>query len=225
MEIVAVLVILAIIVYMAVSAARTEREVKALRTVAMQGTAERLGWEFSAAASFDNIPAVRRCELFARGHNRRISNFMSGRRGPHFLAVLDYEYVTGSGRSRRRWEQTVVNVHTPGVAYPRMELRPENVLHRIGGAFGYQDIDLEAHPEFSAAYLLRGPDEAAVRAAVTPAVVEFFAHHPQARAETGGPDLFFWYGSHASPHGLSALLDDALALAARLQGLYPGPEA
>jgi hypothetical protein len=190
------------------------REHTAERTLQMQGAAARLGWQFTASVSFDSIPAVRQFELFARGHHRQIRNFMSGKSGEHPVAIFDYEYVTGGGRSRRRWVQTVVNVHTPGMDYVRFELKPEEVFHRIGSLLGYQDIDLERHPGFSRAYLLRGPDEAAIRRAFTPHVVDFFERHTYHQAEAGGPDLFFWYSGEAN---VPTLLNDALALAARLQ--------
>lgn len=197
------------------------REHTAERTLQMQGAAARLGWQFTATVSLDGIPAARRFELFGRGHHRQVRNFMSGRSGEHYVAIFDYEYVTGGGRSRRRWVQTVVNVHTPGVDYVRFELKPEEVMHRIGSLLGYQDIDLERHPGFSRAYLLRGPDEAAIRKAFTPHLVDFFERHTYHHAEAGGPDLFFWYIGEANP---PTLLEDALALAARLQTGAPPPD-
>ena len=36
------------------------------------------------------------------------------------------------------------------------EMRPENLLNKIGAALGRQDIDFDSNPEFSRRYLLRG---------------------------------------------------------------------
>jgi hypothetical protein len=209
MLLMAVVAIAALVLY-----TQLVHEHKAERDLEMQAAAARLGWQFTARASFDSIPAVRQFELFARGRHRQIRNFMSGRQGEHYVAIFDYEYVTGSGNSRRRWVQTVVNVHTPGVDYARFELRPEQVFHRIGSLLGYQDIDLAPHPGFSSAYLLRGPDETAVRRTFTPHVVDFFARNSYSHAEAAGPDLFFWHNGDANAQ---RLLDDALVLAAHLQ--------
>jgi hypothetical protein len=215
----AVLVLLGIVVAVGgmLLIAQYHRERKAERTGEMQAVATRLGWPLTAGASFDNVPAVRRFELFSRGHHRQLRNFMSGMHGQHYVAIFDYEFDTGAGRSDHRCLHTVVNVHTPGVDYARFELCPEQTLHRIGGMLGYQDIDLARHPGFSRAYLLRGPDEAAIRRAFTPGVVDFFEGNPHVHAEASGPDLFFWHRGHVPGREVPALLDAALALAARLQ--------
>jgi hypothetical protein len=223
----AALVLLGIVIAigMTLLVAQYHRERKAERMGEMQAVATRLGWPLTARASFDNVPAARRFELFARGHHRQLRNFMSGMRGEHYVAVFDYEFDTGAGRSDHQWLHTVVNVHTPGVDYPRFELYPEQMLHRIGSMLGYQDIDLAPHPEFSRAYQLRGPDEAVIRRAFTPQVVDLFEGHPHVHAEASGPDLFFWHRGHVAGREVPALLDAALALAARLQTAAPAVES
>jgi hypothetical protein len=188
---------------------------QARRTQEMQSVAGQLGWQFSPAVPFDGIPVVREFPLFLRGRHRQIRNFMSGRRSGHQVAVFDYRYVTGSGTSRRTHRQTVVHVHTPGMRYPRFDLRPERVFHRLGSMLGYQDIDLKRHPEFSRNYLLRGADEEAVRDVFKPGVVEFFERGAGASAEASGADLFFWHSGHASAREVGLLMDDALALVDR----------
>jgi hypothetical protein len=51
---------------------------------------------------------------------------------------------------------------------------PENTLAKFSwSTLGYRDINLEAHPEFSRRYLLRGPDEAAVRSLFSGELAEF----------------------------------------------------
>jgi carbonic anhydrase len=190
---------------------------QARRTQEMQSVAGQLGWQFAPAASFDSIPAVREFHLFSRGRHRHIRNLMSGRRGEHHVAVFDYQYTVGSANSRRTHRQTVVHVHTPGMRIPRFELRPEQVFHRVGSMLGYQDIDLKRHPEFSRNYLLRGPDEEAVRAVFKSDVVDLFERDAGISAEASGPDLFFWRNSRADGRELPALMDDALALVSRLE--------
>jgi hypothetical protein len=193
LEIALILLVLVVSIAGVLLVAQFQRERKAERTREMQAVAARLGWPITAGASFDSIPAVRQFQLFAHGHHRQIRNFTSGVRGEHHVAVFDYDYMTGTGNSPQHWLQTVVNVHTPGVEHPRFELRPEQTLHRIGSVLGYQDIDFEPHPGFSRAFLLRGPDEAAIRRAFTPGVVDFFEGNPFVHAEASGPDLFFWH--------------------------------
>lgn len=224
MEILATLLVIIAVTAVPVLVARFWWERTAERAREMQSVAARLGWRFSAHASFDSIPAVRKFPHFADGTHRRIRNFMSGLRGERQVAVFDYEYVDGYDRSSRRVLQTVVHVHTPDAACPRFELRPENARGRIGTLLGEQGIDLQEHPESSGAYVLQGLDEATVRGAFTPGVADFFAGNPSVHAEASGPDLFFWYGTYVNGHEVPALLDDALGLAARLQaGSHPPP--
>ena len=188
------------------------------RTTEMQALASRLGWEFTAAPSLDVIPAAARLHLFSHGYSRRIRNLAAGRRGERQVALFDYRYVTGGGSTRREWKHTVAHVHTPGAACPRFEIRPETSLHRLGAVFGYQDINLPEHPAFSRACLLRGPDEAAIRGLFTPDVVEFFARNAHMCAEADGPDVFFWYPWRVEGEPMLTLIDNALTLAALLQG-------
>ncbi len=70
--------------------------------------------------------------------------------------------------------QTVAAFRRDGRSFPQMELRPENVLHKIANLFGWKDIDFDNRPEFSSKYLLRGPDEAAVRRLMDSTTLAFF---------------------------------------------------
>jgi hypothetical protein len=62
----------------------------------------------------------------------------------------------------------VISFQSSLLSLPEFELRSENMFHKIGKAFGCQDINFESHPEFSKRYLLRGADEEAVRTFFTP---------------------------------------------------------
>ena len=55
--------------------------------------------------------------------------------------------------------------------------------------FGYQDIDFEASEEFSRHYLMRGPDERAIRAAFGAEAIGFFAQNPGWSVESFGGSL------------------------------------
>ncbi|MEC9473853.1 MAG: hypothetical protein VX584_04130, partial [Actinomycetota bacterium] len=60
---------------------------------------------------------------------------------------------------------------------PTFVIRPENLFHKIGSTFGYQDIDFDAHPTFSKRYLLRGPDEEAIRNTFTDEFLSSYERH------------------------------------------------
>lgn len=195
------------------------RRWKKQRTLAMHALAERLGWTFEEAPSLDVIDGYERLELFTTGRRQEIRNHLSGRRGGHAVAVFDFSYKTGTGTGTgsRVWKQTVVQLQSRGMWLPAFTLRPERLLDRAGGLFGSRDIDLAADPEFSRRYLLRGPDEPAIRARFDADVRDFCHRNPGSCAEAWGDSLFFWYASECLPlDETEAQVDAAIDLAQRL---------
>lgn len=197
-----------------------QREKK--RTLALSILAERLGWTLQLDAPLTVVPGPSRFELFTSGRRQHIRNYAGGTRDGREMAVFDYSYVTGAGKSQTTWQQTVVHVRVPELALPAFVLRPEHVVHKIGGMFGYQDIDVESDPAFSGQYLLRGEDEAAIRALFDADVRDFYGRHPKSCTEAMGADLFFWRtGRLAKPEGVPGLMNAALDLAARVSRHAP----
>lgn len=187
------------------------------RTQVMQALADRLGWSFQAAPPLDVVRGHAQLELFTTGRRQVIRNHLSGRRGEHAVSVFDFSYVTGSGNSSRVCKQTVVQVQSPGAWLPVFALRPEHLLHRIGGLCGYQDIDIQADPVFSRRYLLRGPDEFAIRARFGAEVRGFYERYPGSSTEARGGDLFLWHAWGWLPlDEVEAYVDRAIHLAGLL---------
>ncbi|MEW5929732.1 MAG: hypothetical protein AB1941_19940 [Gemmatimonadota bacterium] len=195
-------------------ALRRERE----RARGMEGAARALGWSWAAKQPLDAVPGLERFGLFSQGRFREITSFMAGERGGVRAAVFDYQYTIGSGRSQSTLRQTVVYLRSPALALPAFSLRPEHVFHRIGGLFGYQDIDFPDRPEFSRRCLLRGPDEAAVRAAFAPEVTAFFEGGAKWCADGEGEELLLWRsGKRADPAEVPGLLASATELLDRVR--------
>lgn len=193
------------------------------RTAALQALAEGLRGEFVARPAMSAVPGLERFELFTQGRNREIRNLLSGEKDGRRIAVFDYSYVTGGGKSRATWRQTVVHLQVPGLALPGFALRPENMFHRLAGVFGYQDIDVDADPVFSKQYLLRGADEHAIRALFGPEVRAFY-HNAQLCTEAAGEDVFFWRTSRVvKPDEVLPMLNQANELANRLTAGAPAP--
>jgi hypothetical protein len=186
------------------------------RIAALRQLATRLGWSFQDAPSVTIIPHAERFELFKQGRSRKIRNYLAGESGGDQFAVFDYSYVTGDGKTQRTWHHTVLHVHSPRLDLPLFSLRPENLLHRIGGLVGQQDIDIEGHPAFSGEYLLRGQDESSIRAVFEPDVVAFYEANG-GRCTTGaGPDLLLWRAATlATAEEVTALLEQGRDLLAR----------
>jgi hypothetical protein len=152
---------------------RKERE----RTEALQGVATAAGLAFQPRGDLGMVASLGDLPLYAHGHSKRVKNLMTGRVGDDETAVFDYQYTTGGGKHQHTSVQTVVVFPRASPSLPDFQLAPENLFHKIGQAFGYQDIDFDSNPEFSRAYLVRGRDEDAIRTALYPQALSYFMEH------------------------------------------------
>ncbi len=192
---------------------RKERE----RTEALRRVAETAGLAFEPTADVAAVRSLGDVQLFARGHSKRVTNLMTGRLGDQQVAVFDYQYAIGSGKSRHATIQTVVLLPSVKSSLPDLQMAPENPLTRIAEAFGYQDIDIESSPEFSRRYIVRGADEAAVRAALYPRATSYFAEHEGWMVEAqSGTVAIYRANSRPKPEDLRTFVEDACAAARSL---------
>jgi hypothetical protein len=184
------------------------------RTEALQEMARRLGWAFQGGVEFSAVPDLERFELFRSGRSKALSNLVTSPAGARRAIVFDYTYVTGSGNAQRRHRQTVFYATREALDLPSFSLRPESFLHRVAGLVGYQDIDFERRPEFSRLFLLRGENEAGIRAAFDTPVLRFFEQRPGTCAAGIRNELLFWRpGGYASPEEVEALIREGEELA------------
>lgn len=171
------------------------------RTRQMVNVASLLGWQFSEAAGMNWIPNLDTFALFSQGHSKQIKNAMYGEIDGVKAAVFDYYYVLGSGKNRTTYNQSVVYFEPANLNLPPFSLRPEHTFHKIISAFGYQDIDFGNRPDFSSKYLLRGPDERAVRSIFTDALLGFYEMNEGTSTDGGGNQLFiFRQNRRPAPH-------------------------
>ena len=111
--------------------------------------------------------------------------------------------------------QTVIWFRSPQLRLPGFVMRPEDVFHKIGSAFGYQDIDFESNrtaADFSKKYLLRGADEHAIRSLFKDNVLDFFATHSGKPVLEGRGDRLILYrpGQLIRPENISVFLEEGL---------------
>ncbi len=126
------------------------------------------------------------------------------------VMLFDYRYITGTHRHHHVNQATVAAFHAVGETLPEFSLQPENLLHKIGGLLGYQDIDFEENPGFSGRYLLRGPQEDAIRRLFTSEVLDFFDQRPGWCVEAGGDWIVvFRRGRRVGPQDLGEFLKQA----------------
>ena len=181
------------------------------RRAAFAEAAALLGLDFSPYDSGAALGLFIGFPFFCQGRGHSYSNLLRGRLDAKAeVLVLDYAYVTGSGKNRHTCRQSAAAFRAPRLALPAFELRPENILHKVGGLFGYQDIDFDASPGFSSKYLLRGKDEPAVRGLFDAAVLNHFELHPGWRVEGQGEWLVVCReGRRVAAEDLRTFLDEA----------------
>ena len=130
--------------------------------------------------------------LFSKGWSRKIKNLMEGEANKVELAIFDYQYTTGGGENSHTYRQSILFFRSPKLNLPDFSLRPENVFHKIGSAFGDKDIDFETHPLFSKSYLLRGDNEAAIRGLFNNELLNFIESQQKISIEGSGDQLVFY---------------------------------
>ena len=189
---------------------KRERE----RTEQLRATAPMLGWQFVDTATFDWIPNLDKFPLFNSGHSKVIRNMLYGELEGLKAALFDYQYTVGHGKHRQTFNQSVVYFEPRDLNLPSFSLRPEHAFHKLAAVFGYQDIDFGQRPTFSSKYLLRGPDEQAIRNTFTDAILNFYETNQGTSTDAGGNQLFIFRANHrAAPHECQSLLNSSAALA------------
>jgi hypothetical protein len=177
----------------------------------MSLAAERLGFSFAPQADPGLQDGLQGFRLCSKGRSRKIRNLMWRPVDGIQVTLFDYHYTTSSGRHNQNHRQTAVLLETDRLKLPCFSLRPEHVFHRLAGALGYQDIDFEHHPAFSEAYLLQGPDEAAIRSLFDEEMLGYFARHPGLCVEGEGSRLIVYRADkRVDPAQLRDLVEEGL---------------
>ena len=147
--------------------------------------------------------------LFSKGWSRKIKNLMEGEANKVELAVFDYQYTTHGGQHPQTHRQSLLFIHSPKLYLPDFSLRPENVFHKIGGSFGYKDIDFETHPIFSKSYLLRGENESAIRGLFNNELLNSIQSQQKICIEGSGDQIIFYrHKSRVKPEEVESFMEE-----------------
>ena len=148
--------------------------------------------------------------LFNQGRARKMQNLIEGVTDEVQIGVFDYQFTTGNGKNQRTTRQTVASLASPQLNCPEFSKRPEGILDRVVGMLGFQDIDFDSHPKFSDNFVLKRPNEEAIRSFFQPAVLEFFETQTGIRVEGRGNTMCFYRaGKVVKPDQIKDLLGDA----------------
>jgi hypothetical protein len=213
MSVVFPIVVVVAIVFVVAAVAYTAYLAEKKRTEELKQLAEGLGFEFEPYGNAAFLQGLSNFHLFSQGHSRKVSNLLRGMTQELEVAIFDYTYITGSGKHRHVWNHSVICFQFEGPGLPPFSLRPENVGHKIGAWFGYQDIDFDTHSDFSRKYLLRGGDENAVRGLFTGAVLDFYEEKPGVCTEGAGHTLVFYRQAvRVRPQAIRSFMEEGFAV-------------
>ena len=163
------------------------------RTQIIQSVADEWGYEYYQNGRQRLPLAVSQSNLFSRGRNGRLRHLIQREQSEVTVSIGEYGYTTGSGKNKKRHRQTVVFIESPKLSLPQFLLLPENILHKIGKIFGFQDIDFSSHPTFSKRYLLQGQDESSIRSSFHEGVLDFFEGRKQRVCVEGAGSMLMYY--------------------------------
>lgn len=192
--------------------------------------ADRLGLEYTESPGLrldQEFPAF---TCFAQGHSRRLNHLLRGEirsREGHPNDVLAGEWQFSITVSNGKTTTTVtyrfgfVILGLRMGRCPAVAIRGENLMDRLAGALGWDDIDFES-VEFSRRFHVKSEDKRFAYDLIDARVMEhFLAASPAPDLELAGVDLCLHRGvrKHLEPDGVSALLDWGLQLVDRIPRL------
>jgi len=170
---------------------------------------ERLKLNFSHKDNSALFKRMNKLHLFSVGRSKKIKNLMEGEANNAELAVFDYQYTTGGGQHSHTSRQTVFCIWSPKLYLPKFSMRPEGIFHKIGSAFGYQDIDFDSHPEFSKKYLLKGDNEESIRQLFNNKLLNDIESQKNICIEGEGNQLVFYsYKKRIKPDDIENFMDE-----------------
>jgi len=183
------------------------------RIEALTAASQAMGFTFEPDGDLEVMKGFGDLPLYGHGHSKQVRNVMSGKAGERDLKLFDYRYITGGGKSSHTWTQTVALFPQGAQGVPDLVLAPESILHKIGKVFGYQDIDFDSSPDFSSHYLLRGPDEMAIRSAFGAGALMYFGQERGWHVEVASGNVGIYRSDkRCKPEELAAFLEQARAI-------------
>lgn len=178
------------------------------RSKKIQAIATRLGFPFRREATEADRMLIAGSHIANTGHGHTTSNVLEVSQSEELrMSLFDYSYTVGYGKSRQHYHQTITRMQSPVLNLPAFFLFPETFFSKVGKLFGGADINFAESPQFSKKYILRGADEAAIRALFTPALRQFFESQLPFTVEAAGTTVFVYRTSQrAKPEQLEGYI-------------------
>ena len=134
------------------------------------------------------------CHLADLGHDKVVSNILEATTTPELaFTIFDYAYTIGYGRGSTNYSQTISRMQSSLLQLPGFILFPETFFSKLGDKWAKQkDINFSDTPVFSESFILRGEDEAAIRALFTITLRKELEKFPYLSIEGMGDHVFLF---------------------------------
>jgi hypothetical protein len=146
-----------------------------------------------------------------QGADRRAWNLARGTYHDQSLFVFDYQFTTGSGKSREIHYSTILMLICKE-AFPRLTIRPETLREKIAATVGIEsDIKFES-AEFSRKFCVRSPDKKFAYDVCHPRMMEYLLANPRLHLEIQGPALMLSFEPRLPVDQVEASLQRLIAI-------------
>ncbi|MBL7661361.1 hypothetical protein JNK13_01280 [bacterium] len=182
------------ILYYAYLTAKKRRE-------ALLAVSRQIGFQYleSDPGTFFAQLAPFQLATFGKAYSRKLFNILKGRISEGELILADYRYTSGSGKNKHTRNQTIMLLQSDKLSLPQFELRPENFFDKLADTFGFKDIDLPQHPEFSKTFLIKGAEQQHVQALFSPTVITYLMQNRDLHIEGSGNQLLIYRYNRITP--------------------------
>lgn len=160
-----------------------------------------LGWQFDPSEDHDHDERFAQFEVFRRGHGRVAHNTLrgtvevAGAAVPVQMGDFTYKVTSGSGKNRSTTTYRISYlILTLRWQTPALLIRAENVLDRLAGFLGFEDIDFESE-EFSRRFHVSCADRKFAFDLVDPRMMELLMRSEPPTIDVEGGNACFCDGS------------------------------
>ena len=150
----------------------------------------------------------------ALGKERYAFNILRGEFQGQAVFAFDYHYLTGSDDDKKHHYVTFVML-VVREAFPLLSIRPETLMTKVAGAFGFEDINFES-AEFSRAFCVRSEDKKFAYDVCNPQMIEYLLANRDLEIEIQGPVLLLAFASQLPVEQIAGNLQRLAEIRSRL---------
>ncbi len=188
------------------------------RRQALEQLAAGKGMRFSKHDLFNLPNKYGQTKLCGTGDAQKAKNLIFGDVEGGQIRFFDYRYSTGSGKNRTTHRFGACAVST-NLHFTPLVVRPENVLDKLAGWFGFEDVDLD-QGEFNRKFHVGCKDKKYAYDVLSQRVMQFFLDRPGISMEMCWNFCLFYYSGTLSVDKVGPLIDAVSSFAGLLPNYF-----